>query len=433
MSIIKFPGNEESYHPQYLWNNFEYVIRMLTQNKIGISINEPASGNHVIISASSSNSMNNVAFGPVEIIPETQRDLSTSTTQWIYCRLTSKIFQLENVRPAWNSILHGWYHPKTSDRAVCFIDASLPQGQRVIAMDSFNSMFDYDTFVPDSPAGVLVYEAPADASLGKPITKTLPAGKYRFEVKGGTGGKGGNCPGGAYWYSVNGGAGGIAPSHVLKFRLQDNFTFIIQRGVDGEDGQPAVGGIFNETAGSVVTHTLYSRSAGGGASGQDSYVQFTDGIDLIRSIGGAGGGGAYAVTNQDYSGTNIIGTILHIYRAWFEGPGGGGAGSDSENTAQDGGTGPVNNTTNIFPVSDLYIGKKGEASIGGRGGRSYPWGTGPNNGSNDGFSGQDYLAGDRRNGGDSAGIPLSMNYNRPQGGATGKSTSSGHVEIWRTD
>jgi len=138
----------------------------------------------------------------------------------------------------YNIYLDGWYHPDNhpyGDRAVVFIDGELPQGRRAIVMDSSNSMNEYDMRNPDT-GDDLVWEitAPSDAGWQSML---LTPGNYRFELRGGNGGRGGNAgQDGSVENPALGGSGGHGQVIVRKIRITRLVTFFSLLGGDGEHG-----------------------------------------------------------------------------------------------------------------------------------------------------------------------------------------------------
>lgn len=154
MAVRLFPYLPESNHPQYLWNEQEYIIRMLNQNANGIAITN--STNSVTISLANTESQNFISHGSIDFANnELTATFSTLTTRWIYLRADGSELYESSHRPEYNQYLHGHY--RNGDRAVVFINSSLPWNQRAVVMDSFNSHFQYDQTVPTTE-GTLIWE-----------------------------------------------------------------------------------------------------------------------------------------------------------------------------------------------------------------------------------------------------------------------------------
>ena len=333
MSLKRFPFEPESSHPQYLWNEHEYIVRMLTMNKIGANIYE--NGNNATINFAPNNSMSIIAWGSSEIITSSSYTFPTTSTGFIYLTFSENnlisgnsgnLSTVVQDEPEWNSMLHGWYH-RNRGRAIVFIDSSLQPGERCVLMDSFNSLYEWKHRVPVN-GGVLAFPEPP---AGEIQYHRLRKGRYRFIIQGGQGGGGGDAllndmqPGSGstytnYWELMPGGKGGTAPILTETLVLLEDLMITVLRGVDGGKGANARGYHWWTTSG-TVQHRFYGRGAGGGASGQDTYVLIGDTF-FLRSIGGAGGGGSAA---------NLKSVLSRNYGFHATGPGGGGAGSGSAN------------------------------------------------------------------------------------------------------
>ena len=228
MSVIRFPFEAESEHPLYKWNEHEFIVRMLTQNQIGIAFTELETGTpEVSITSNSMITMNHIAHGGHQFSPHSGAPfvITTTQTRWIYIDENGSSIGIPSIypspiRPVYNSILHGWYHPAEPHRALFLIDPDQPQGYRTIVMDSFNSMFDFDYSIPDPDSGSTPFYK-AEPPFGNVVALACPPGKYVFEVRGGKGGKGGdNNPGmPTYLPATYGGAGASAPILRLKLRI----------------------------------------------------------------------------------------------------------------------------------------------------------------------------------------------------------------------
>jgi len=385
MSVIRFPGLPESGHPQYLWNEQEYIIRELFKNRIGLGVWEE--GGDVMVSSRAADSLNVVAHGAADIICAEFLegfDSDVTGTGWVYIRLDGSGVYFSRDRPRYSQYLHGWYHPDNfpyGDRAVVFIDAELPQGRRAIVMDSSNSMFEYDTRNPDT-GGDLVWEIDAPSDHGWQSMLLTP-GNYRFELRGGNGGRGGNVgqDSAAVENPALGGSGGQGQVFVWKTRITRLVAFLGLLGGDGEQGQD---GTTDTSWSAILPFRTFVVGGGGGSSGGDTRLRMDDtdtGTPLmLNALGGAGGGGAIAL--------NPSGTT------WANGAGGGGAGNPAG--AEDGAV--------AFPgVSPAVVGgRAGTITNGGEGGSGL---RNNNNWAGDsgqrGDNGQNIDAATRRNGGSS--------------------------------
>ena len=408
MSTERFPHSFESAHPQFLWNNQEFIIRMLNQNKIGIGINE--SGSSVIVYLTPGNSLNFVANGGADFpLSSITKSFDTSSLKWIYLKADTTAFTESGTQPVYNNYLHGWYD-SNGNRAVVFINPDQPAGYKAILMDTFNYKFQYDMFIHDTNYIKVMYDADDlnDISIEKSVV--LEPGNYRFEMRGGKGGDGGSTSA-QTWVtrgSAEGGKGIIAKDFTFKIKLNETITVIVSRGGNGNKGDDGNGGYITRII-HIGTYQYYMTdgravSGGGGSSGEDSRIMYNDKL-LFVARGGAGGGGASAVA-VDFG--DIFGSYFYLMEALMLGPGGGGAGSG---TAEQGG----------YPENSPYIptrAQPGNENIGGIGGRGSRSATGryPSNGQDippemriahelpieySGKAGQNIIDGFIRNGGDS--------------------------------
>jgi len=359
VSTIPFP-NAAFTHPQAEWNEMELVMRMLNQNSIPIRMVE--SGTGVTVSLDPAQSMNVIAMGGADLSANISLTTHTNDTRWIYVRADGSSFDVRAERPDWNPYLHGWYHRVRGDRAVVFIDAELPPGQRCFLLDSPNSMYEYDTRIPLT-GGDYTDITPA-LTAGQALPFSLYPGNYRIEIKGGRGGTGGNS--GLTTVRTNiGGSGGDGETRIFRLRVLSVISGTIMRGRDGANGGNGVigGGFAMGPAHMIQNRQFITGSAtggGGGASGEDTRI-LLDGL-LWRARGGAGGGGgAPSILN---SSANMDGNVANTSQphSIFSGGGGGGAGNP---------TGAGNGT--VIPHNVIYWlaakpGLAGSLQRGGEGG-----------------------------------------------------------------
>lgn len=402
MSVMRFPHLPESSHPQYLWNEQEYIIRMLGQNAIGAGISETAT--HVTITTHPDHSMNFIANGPADfpnyILTETY---PTNATRWVYISEDGSRFFLSDKRPDYCQYIHGHYN-SNGDRAVLFIDAELPPGQRAIIMDSFNSMFEYDQRIAMT-GGELVWEATAQE---REITRTLPKGRYRFHLQGGTGGRGGHTQGGS-----RGGQGGVAPLIIETLPLLEETEFYCFLGNDGENG---------EDARPWVSSDEFRFSGGGGCSGESTFIAHGswEGRRIFESIGGCGGGGGvstfFTPGGEDW---DPVGSV---------GAGGGGAGSGGGSDANNG-SGLFGNIRIVAEGGSCENGGQGSPAINHAG--QLVWPNDPRQGHLAGLRGQDYLNTNGQPRRVRAGGNSGEYHGSAKGGSMALTTSSGLLQIWR--
>ena len=109
MSKIKFPLDPESSHKHYLWNEQEYIMRMITQNALSIQIYEDSA--YVYVSMDPENSNSYIAQGPVDFTRLIHtKSFRNDTSQWIYCRATDGMFETSQTVPVYDQYTHGWYN-----------------------------------------------------------------------------------------------------------------------------------------------------------------------------------------------------------------------------------------------------------------------------------------------------------------------------------
>ena len=403
MGVVRFTGLPETGHPHYLWNEQEYIVRMLFQNRIGISVWE-ADGN-VMVSSRAVDSFNFVAHGGADIpvASNIHTGFDSSVTGWIYLRLNGSGVYRETTRPIYSQYLHGWYHPSSGDRAIVFIHGELPVNRRAIVMDSSNSMFEYDTRMPPgnerwSIAHQII--TPHDTLF---TTFTLEPGVYRFELRGGNGGNGG--AGG--WARVQGnisginpvpgGDGGISVAVVYELILHHTAVFQAILGGNGNSGTAGDGrGRFAAGGSGDIPGEFILTGGGGGSSGGDTILRTADGRILAVSRGGAGGGGAPGA---------VLFPDLRPGRDTFEITGGGGGGAGVPNGGDIGSWTPNN--------GDEIVGNGGAGGSdpnGGTGGQAVNIGNWA--GADVGQNGESIGIGNRRNGGNSP------NINNPRWGGS---------------
>jgi hypothetical protein len=398
---IKYPYEPESAHPQYLWNEHEFIIRALTQNKIGVGVTE--NGNNATLYLTENNSFNNVARGLIEFpIGNFTVTIATTSRGWVYLKANGSGFSgVSSIAPIYNQYHHGWYASTnssgitTEDRAVIFVDNEQEAGYRCIVMDSFNCHFEFNHRIADT-GGTLVWSITA---INTEQSRELTPGKYRFLIrggKGGNGGSGGASPATAY----AGGAGANGLELNIKLTINKRTTFT---GLLGGNGFPGESGLRSYSRGSWSNGT----GGGGGSSGQDTYLKCITGYSLT-AIGGAGGGGGFG----RYSFSDAA--------AYTEsGAGGGGAGyGTGGNGANDGYNGNGNGGTinNGGTGGSKYIGFDEETA-------------------ENGYAGQNLSVGNRRNGGNSGYTfivrSLINDWTCSEGGNDIDTTTNGIFEVYK--
>lgn len=478
-SALQFPYEPENSHPHYLWNEQEYVLRMLMQHSIGVSIDETA--NYVTVSHNPALSLNFTANGPADFPSHNiTEQFATNQTIWIYLKADGTQFYSSSQPPKYNQYLHGWYHSSLADRAVVFIDSEQPANYRCFIMDSQNCMTEYDWRIPDYQSGDISFFE--KTTLGEFATVPLTPGNYRIHIKGGRGGNGGANAN----FNHSGGNGTDSEEIILKIRVVSTIRLNGLVGANGDHGKQGGSHYWrSEAARQTIaqnTYTVYGyndffAAGGGGSSGEDSFIKISDnGVLLAKSIGGAGGGGAAAIIT-DISGTYPSGTVFVKRRMY--GAGGGGAGSGNAQNgsavAVDGMSGDPGKAGGAVYGGDS--GKDMEAQSGGTWqGMSwdtytrrfrqetittYPpeneWPTGLSVGElgqwlsehsttttedAKGEKGEDLNVGNRRNGGDSVAVYTKRLGDTPDvgqildfsglGGKTILNTTNGYVKIYKT-
>ena len=404
--MIRFPAAPDSAHPQYLWNNQEYIVRMLNQNALKIGIDEIE--DQVTIYTTPENSLNVVANGAADFpVYSLHGVFDTNLTRWVYLRADGAEFYISDQQPEYNQYMHGWYH--NENRAVVFIDGDKPNRFRAVLMDTYNAHYEYNLRIADT-GGDLVFEK----YTGGLVPIFLPSGKYRFEIRGGRGGRGGDG-----WSGHQGGAGAIADLFIFKLTLYKDITLAGYVGFDGTNGQGFQERRVTVTSGRNITSSMQGTSGGGGSSGEDSYLLYERRL-LAESIGGAGGGGTMIVA----------GLYISSQISYFAGAGGGGSGSGVA------GNGSYQYQSGSNP-GGLSAAQRGTLELGGGGSpgswvNTLDWGIAGGAGENRGTS-------RRRNGGNSPQIrerrvnnSWGNNYIGPSYGGSGVyNTSSGHILVYR--
>ena len=396
---------------------------------IGIGFDEDEINKKVTVSMRNGDSMNFIAYGPVDFpSPQVSLTRSTDTTGWIYKAPDNSNFVFrsgsEN-RPVYDSYIHGWYHPREEMRAVMFIDSELPPGQRCIIMDSFNSMYEYDHRIPDAEEEYIevIYDSTKEEDADE-VIRILPRGKYRIHLKGGTGGSGGKANASIDFNTndiQNGGQGHEGEIIVEKITLYETQQFSLYNGADGADGLDSKKNI---RLYSVPSATIDGgTSAGGGSSGEDTRIVLNN-VAIMIARGGAGGGGAYQVAQW--------GTLDASYYM-CSGPGGGGAGYGQGKSGGIARTASHAGAIASRPPVSVSAAQGGNINSGGLGSAGTRANTiHPDNAFN-GQNGQNITVGYRRNGGNSPGYTYSNTLvDTVLGGNTTKDSKSGYIKIFKT-
>jgi hypothetical protein len=190
---------------------------------------------------------------------------------YVYCVPAGALagFAYSAAAPAWDAAKGGWYNG--NNRAVARLyftgsgGGSQYNGKAIL--DSYNAVRALNTeqAVPAS-GGIAALSVPA-ADVNKVLAITLPAGAYRYEVKAGKGGKGGDAE------DSTGGGGADGEAKTGGFVLPAARAIRYALGGDGGNGG-------------------FSWNAGGGGGGGTGGSAFIDtGDEFILCLGGSGGGG----------------------------------------------------------------------------------------------------------------------------------------------
>jgi hypothetical protein len=214
---------------------------------------------------------------------ETQSDeaitgsISGSVVAYIYAVANgdTATFKYSTDKPGFKPALGGWY--SGNNRAVAKLYYTGGKYNGKVILDSYNAMYEINQVqtIPDT-GGNLTNLTNAGA-----ITRyTLNAGAYRIEIRGGSGGKGGN---GVYKdtiaYGGNGGQGEVKSYKLITLEPFDILYLLGRNGSNGGNGS------YNASEGDS------GGGGGGGATGEDTIISIR-GI-LIRAEGGNGGGGGH--------------------------------------------------------------------------------------------------------------------------------------------
>jgi hypothetical protein len=297
--------------------------------------------------------------------------------------------------PGWDYLKAGWY--KTIDSKSCRAVAKmycLGNGYySKVLLNDYASMYRENLNLSLNPNDLGIPNTGGNQVLTGLINNDLtgnggfhlPAGVYRYELKGGTGGRGG--------YQGSNGTPGIGAQGEVKtgiIILNEAAQCFINTGGDGEDGE---NGKVSSGGGDTFD------GGGGGASGGASYVYVAG--KYIVAEGGSGGGGCGGNGSS----------------SWGSGGGGGGGGYDV------GGDGSS---------SDGKGGKGGHDFIGGAGGA-------PGGGGKAGKAGESGRSGNMftrnycKKGGDGGDgqTMQSVAYVGPPGGSWAKNSSSGYSRLFQ--
>jgi hypothetical protein len=184
------------------------------------------------------------------------------------------VFQYGAAAPAWSAAKGGWYSGSSRAVAKLFYSSNGPVYGGKVILDCYNAIFQINTrYTPPSTGGSLALTG----GINTETSAILPAGAYRYELKGGTGGSGGTGGGG----EQGAGGGGAAGEYKTgTFILATATRIFFSTGGDGNDG--ASGWTSGRDPG-----------GGGGCTGGASYLVYDDALYIaMGGSGGGGGGGA---------------------------------------------------------------------------------------------------------------------------------------------
>jgi hypothetical protein len=345
----------------------------------------------------------------INITADTSIDGSpvVGTDNYIYAVLSgdSATFSYGNGVPTYNPAKGGWYSGNNRAIARFFYTGERYNGK--VILDSYNAMqiINTEQAIPTSGGQLVI-----TGTVNQVKSTTLPIGTYRWEMKAGTGGKGGESSNG------QGGTGADGKAKTGTFRVYAEKKIYYALGGDGNDG---VGGV---------------KGGGGGCTGGSAFIDLGD--DLILCIGGSGGGGSGDAGSDDFGGGGggggygIAGDGLPAASRQLQGLGGkdgiggnGGSLDGSSDSASGGG-------------GSGYI-RGGNAGFG-DGNRGSPGGGygSPGGNSSSGASGGQSMSGEAVPSATDK-YPRRIQY---QGGGAGamnaggsglKTTTSGYIKIWR--
>jgi hypothetical protein len=209
---------------------------------------------------------------------------------YIYCvpAGTAASFTYSAAGPSWNAVKGGWYNG--NNRAVAKLYYTSGQYNGKVILDSYQAIkaVNTDQAIPASGGVQTVTGTTATSS------HTLPAGAYRYEIRAGDGGAGGD-----YEYTsaitYKGGAGAAGQAKTGTFLLTDPSALALVVGRDGADGKEAAGnrGGTGGTSGGATTLLVNGTcfSAMGGSGGGGSAGGSENGGNAGNGGGGGGGNG----------------------------------------------------------------------------------------------------------------------------------------------
>jgi hypothetical protein len=199
--------------------------------------------------------------------------LTGNTVAYIYAVASgdTAIFTYSTDPPDFNPALGGWYSGNNRALAKFFYTGEQYNGK--VILDSYNAMqvINTEQTIPTTGGVVVV-----TGVVNEVRSTILPAGAYRWEIKAGNGGDGGNSSAG------DGGKGATGEAKSETFMLYQPTKIYYALGGDGNDGETIV------------------RGAGGGASGGSAFIDFI--YESFICLGGSGGGGAGDPGSDDWGG-----------------------------------------------------------------------------------------------------------------------------------
>jgi hypothetical protein len=304
--LIAEPANENPGPSDWMQNLLK--MTMTTGGLLMIGLDNMDNENAPVIRAGSRFEING-SFYCCETDETVSGDPDNNVTNYIYAAPdgTSAFFEYAATEPVWQPDKGGWFDG--TKRAVVKFFYTGGQYNGKVILDGHNAINEINRRQPIPATGGLLV---VNGMVNTVKTQNIPPGMYRWEMKGGTGGRGGNST------SAMGGTGAQGSSASGVFQSYKNETVYFLVGGNGAPGGDAVGG-----------------GGGGGGSGGSSFLDISN--NFMMGLGGSGGGGA----------TGYLGT------------GGGGGGGGANGIGGNGGDGPGGGTG----------GTGGNIGLGGTGGR----------------------------------------------------------------
>jgi hypothetical protein len=252
--------------------------------------------------------------------------LTGNTVAYIYAVANgdTATFMYSTNPPDFRPALGGWYSGNNRAVAKFFYTSSQYNGK--VILDSYNAMQMTNTEQPiPTTGGVLI---PDTEMVNTELSLILQKGVYRYEIKAGKGGNGGNS-------DVFGGIGSDGQIVTGSFIINSELYIRYIIGGDGNDGDSASD--VNEGS---------NMGSGGGCSGGSTILML--GAQPIFAMGGSGGGGDAAISSGGGGGGGygLGGKSIDDNSGEGGNNGTGGKGGTQYNNGGDGGNAPGGSGTN---------------------------------------------------------------------------------------